>query len=174
MPKPAHALAGLFVLLACGCSAMASTSVPSPTPTKPPTPTPAANWNQDMTLAGDVNTRIQTIAPTEPKVHSECSGKNSRTTGTWASTIYWILNGDRWGVVVLAPNYKGPGVYAGGAVSVQVHNGDSSKVWKNLDTDPANFVVGGDEESGTIDATLSNLSAYRGRLHISGRWSCKT
>ena len=40
--------------------------------------------------------------------------------------------------------------------------------------DTVAFAVNNDEESGTLDATLTNVGSGTGKLKVSGRWSCKT
>jgi hypothetical protein len=133
-----------------------------------------APWVQDITLTGDVSTQVHAIAANEPQSRSECTGKNSRTASTWGSTTFWLLNGERWALVVLFTQYHGPGIYRENIVSLQVHNPDSSRVWHNEPGDPVAFQVAPDEESGTLEATLSNLTTGKGRLRLRGRWSCRT
>jgi hypothetical protein len=172
MPRRLYALTGLSLLLV-GCSAIKTVAV-APTPSAQPPATPIASWVQDLTLTGDIKTSIRAVAPNEPKKRSECTGKNSWVSDTYASTIFWLLKGERWALVVLANEYRGPGVYNERTISLQVHNSDNTRVWHNEEGDRVMFVIAPDEESGTVDATLTNLTAARGKLRVRGQWSCGT
>ena len=70
--------------------------------------------------------------------------------------------------------YGGPGSYRAPVVSVQVSKPDGSAVWETSAGDSAMFVVGSDEESGTLQATLTDLNSNTTKLRLSGRWSCVT
>ena len=78
------------------------------------------------------------------------------------------------GVVVTANPYRGPGQYTGTTTVVQVHNLDNSGVWQSGAADPVAFAVNNDEESGTLQATLTSVANGTGKLKVSGRWACKT
>jgi hypothetical protein len=114
------------------------------------------------------------VPPNVGGQQSECTGKNSRTGGTWASTIYVLLGSQKYGVTFLALHYRGPATYAEDVTSVQVFNPDHSKAWQNLDSDPVKFTVNADEESGTVQATLTNLSNAKSKLTLTGTWNCRT
>ena len=47
-------------------------------------------------------------------------------------------------------------------------------MWETSADDPATFVVASDEESGTLQATLTDLNSNVTKLRLSGRWSCVT
>jgi hypothetical protein len=57
---------------------------------------------------------------------------------------------------------------------VQVARPDGSAVWQTSAGDAATFTVGVDEESGTLSATLTNLSSTATKVRLDGRWSCHT
>lgn len=107
-------------------------------------------------------------------IRSECTGRNSRYGGAWASTLYGTVGKDVYGVLVTVRPYAGPGSYRIPAVSVQVSKPDGSAVWQTSSADTATFVVGSDEESGTLQATLTDLNSNTTKLRLSGRWSCVT
>jgi hypothetical protein len=130
---------------------------------------------QNLDFSGDFSGHLGLIAPPGPNQNSECTGKGSRSLGAWASTLYGQVGPDVIAVIVLiSSGYRGPGTYDPGNTLVQVANGDRSHAWSNQATDPIAFTVASDEESGTIDATLTNLSNAKSKLKVSGRWSCKT
>jgi hypothetical protein len=172
--RAAIALA-LFVA-ACGTSTAptSSTSTPSPSPRPAVSPSSGLGWVEDLSLGGDLKGTMTVVAPNVGGQQSECSGKNSRTGGTWASTIYALLGNQKYGVAFLSTQYRGPATYFEDAASVQVFNPDHTKAWQNLAADPVKLTVNGDEESGTVEATLTNLSNGQSKLTLRGSWNCRT
>ena len=170
------AIALAILVAACGTEAapISSTSSPSPAPRPATSPSSGLGWVEDLKLSGDLNGTMTVVPPNLGGQQSECTGKNSRTGGTWASTIYVLLGGQKYGVNFLSLHYRGPATYAEDVASVQVFNPDHSKAWQNLDSDPVKFMVNADEESGTVDATLTNLSNAKSKLTLKGSWSCRT
>jgi hypothetical protein len=77
-------------------------------------------------------------------------------------------------VLVTVRPYRGPGTYRAPDVVVQVARADGSAVWQTSAGDAATFTVGVGEESGTLSATLTNLSSTATWLRVDGRWSCRT
>ena len=131
-------------------------------------------WVEDLTLNGDLKGPMTVVAPNVSGQQSECTGKNSRTGGTWASTIYVLLGNQRYGVAFLSVQYRGPASYAEDVASVQVFTPDHSKAWQNLASDAVKLTVNADEESGAVEATLTNLSNGKSKLQLKGNWSCRT
>ncbi|HEX6548220.1 MAG TPA: hypothetical protein VF134_05715 [Candidatus Dormibacteraeota bacterium] len=177
MPRPGPRLLG--ILAACALAACGPAPVPpAPAPTPPVTPPPATSarlaWSQNLTLSGEVRGRIVTIAPNQPGQVSECTGRNSKTGGAWASTINGLLGQDVYGIVFSAQPYRGPGSYSEAVAKVQVHTVDNKKVWQSQPGDPVTLTVANDEESGTVQATLTNLADGTTKLTLSGSWSCVT
>ena len=180
MPRlgPARRLlaAAVSVSALAGCGALPE--APAPPPSPPPEVRPSASvapgWVQNLTFSGDLSGSMSRLAPPAANQHSECSGKNSKAGGTWASTLFGPVGADVLGVVVLAGAYRGPGSYDQSTASVQVHTLDRSRVWGSLGSDLVTFTVGPDEESGSIEATLTNLTTGKSKLRVTGRWSCKT
>src|SRR5207248_9144602 len=99
---------------------------------------------------------------------------NSSTAGQWALHVFGQVGPQVLGVVVTANPYRGPGQYTGTTTVVQVHNLDNSGVWQSGAADPVAFAVNNDEESGTLQATLTSVANGTGKLKVSGRWACKT
>jgi hypothetical protein len=180
MPRPCIRLAGivLAVLLAAGCRGLQPPKVdtPPPLPTSTPSPSPsaAASWTQNLEFSGDVSGTMTAVVPVSQQVRSECTGHNSRPAGAWASTIYGVIGSDAYGVLFSVGQYRGPGSYSSPDVTVQVHRFDNSAVWQSTGTNSASFTVGSGEESGTVDATLTNLASNQPTLKLRGDWSCRT
>ena len=180
MPRPRIRLAGivLAVLLGAGCQGVQAPKVetppPPPTGTPSPSPTPAGSWSQALDFSGDVTGTMSSVIPATPQVRSECTGRNSRPAGVWASTIFGYVGSDVYGVLFAVGQYRGPGSYSSPDVTVQVHSSDNSVVWQSAGASSATFTVAPDEESGTVEAKLTNLGSNQATLQLNGSWSCRT
>ena len=126
-----------------------------------------------LRLSSDEIAAAAKTAPADTVKRSECTGKESRHTGSWASTFLLDVSGQRIALVILVPGYTGAGAQTK-AVTVEVHTDDLSRVWENQPGDIVSFLVGADEESGRLDVVLSNVSALDAKLRIVGRWTCRT
>jgi len=135
---------------------------------------PQPNWAEALSFSGDVKGTMYQVVVGDAAIRSECTGRNSRYGGAWASTLYGTVGKDVYGVLVTVRPYAGPGSYRVPAVSVQVSKPDGSAVWQTSGADTAMFVVGSDEESGMLQATLTDLNSNTTKLRLSGRWSCAT
>lgn len=176
------ALACAFAVQAC--AALDAAPSPSPTgaasalpPTSPtPSPTGSAfgNWSESLDFAGDLGGHMSTVVANDTSRRSECTGKNSKTGGTWASTLYGDVGGKTFGVIFTISGYRGPGLYREGAGTVQVHSVGGDHDWQSRAGDALTVTVGNDEESGTVDANLTNLADGRSKLHLTGSWTCRT
>ena len=160
-----------LIVLATACE---GTSV------KPPaSPSPViaeGNWSQNLAFAGEVTGQMSGIVPDTGGVKSECTGSKTHTGDPWADTIYGSVDssGDIWGVVFLINNFSGPGTYVNNSVVVEMHSVDTSKVWKSRDGDKVTFTIDRNQQTGTIDATLTNATSGKvGAQHITGRWNCR-
>lgn len=163
-------IVALFVALtACGGSSAAPVVSPS-------APGVAATWNQDLTLSGEITGHMATIVPDNGDQRSACTGAKPRSGQTWADEFFGLIDssGDVWGVDFVVLNYGGPGVYRDQAVAVEVHDATNLKVWENQIGDAVTFVLDHTQQSGTIDAMLTNAdSGKAGGLHLTGHWNCK-
>jgi hypothetical protein len=88
--------------------------------------------------------------------------------------VYGPVGGTVYGLVTTVAAYRGPGLYRGPDVKVQMLRQDGSAVWRSEPGDQVTFVVSVDEESGTLDATLTELSTDTTKVHVTGHWSCQT
>jgi hypothetical protein len=178
MPRSSTLLLGIVLFL--GACAGAPDALPATSPSPLPTSTPVvasglanAPWPLDLALTGDLTANLAGTVPGDPSVANECTGKNSARAGNWASTMALNVGGERFALVILAGSYKGAATFSKG-VSIEVHSGDLARVWQNRSGDAVSFTVAPDEESGRLQAMLSNASAPAQKLKLSGRWSCQT
>lgn len=171
------AAALLMAIAAAGCAGPAQpVQAPPPPATATPAPTRTAGgtWAQALTFSGDLQGGMDHVLPDTAAARSECSGRNSRSAGAWASALFGLVGRDVYEVLVTVRPYRGPGVYGVPDVTVQVARPDGSAVWQTSPGDPATYTVGVDEESGSVSATLTNLASTATKLRLDGRWSCRT
>jgi hypothetical protein len=165
----------LFVLAAAACGPNARpAALVTPAPTPVPTPAPGGGWAQALTFSGDVRGSMDHVVAAAGTTTSECTGRNSRTAGEWASALLGPVGPDVYEVLVTVRPYRGPGTYRAPEVTVQLSRPDGSAAWQTLGTDPATFVVSAGEESGSLDARLTNLSSTTTAVRVHGHWSCLT
>jgi hypothetical protein len=180
MPRSRTLLLGIGLLLACACgSAPASVHSPSPSPTRTPAPVASAAlgsgsvpWNLSLDFTGDLTAHVTETALPDEAISDECTGTGSARRNSWASTMALVIGKQRYALVVLTKAYIGSGVFTTN-VSVEVHSADKAMVWQNGPADPVSFTVGSDEQSGFIDATLTNAATGSSKLRVSGAWSCQ-
>ncbi len=180
MPRSRSLLLGIAMLLACACGgAPKSVPSPSPSPTRAPTAIPTAAlgagyapWALNLDFSGDLTGHVTGTAAPDDLIKDECTGRGSASLGRWASTMALNINQQRYALVVLLDGYKGAGQFTTN-VSVEVNSSDQAKVWQNGPTDPVSLTVGSDEQSGLLDATLTNAATGSSKIRLSGHWSCQ-
>lgn len=160
-----------------GCAQTADLTAPPPAPSTSaavvaPTPSGVA-WAEDLAFSGELSGHMTGIVPNQPGQRSECTGPSSKTAGNWASTFFGQVANGVYGVVVTADPYRGPGSYTTGLAKIEVHSADQSKVWQTQAGDTVTFTVANDEQSGTLNAVLTNLADGKTKLTIAGHWSCR-
>ena len=164
-------IVALFVLAACGQSSVAPKVTPS-------APVAQANWNQDISFQGELSGHMSGIVADVGSRTSVCTGPKPRTGQLWADRFFGTIDtsGNVWGIIFNVGNYAGPGTYKNAAVAVQVFNpNDSTHVWENLASDAVTFTLDRGQESGSVDAVLTNADTGKGgALHVTGRWNCKS
>ncbi len=164
----AAGIVALLVLAACNES-----------PAKPsPSPTPIVaqgSWIQNLTFAGELSGHLAGIVPDVGVQKSQCTGGRTHNGETWADIFYGTVDVsvDVWGVVFQINNFRGPGTYQNSSVTVEVHNPDATKVWQSRGSDKITFVLDRSQQSGTIDAMLTNATTGKDGLQVTGRWNCR-
>jgi hypothetical protein len=168
---------GAAPLLALLVAACAAAPLPAGVTTAASAARPAAGggWTQALTFTGDIQGGMDHVLPDSSAERSECSGRNSRAAGAWAAALYGPIGGQAvYEVVVTVQPYRGPGTYHAPGVTVEVAVPDGSAVWQTSAGDAATFTVEPGEQTGTVSATLTNLSTTATSVHVDGRWSCVT
>jgi hypothetical protein len=160
-----------LVVLAVACSPTTVKTVASPSPV-----IPDGTWTQNLTFTGEVQGQMTSIVPSTGVLASSCTGSKTHVGEKWADTTHGSVDssGQVWGVVVVIANFSGPGTYATNTVVVEMHSADSAKVWQSRDGDKVTFTIERNQQTGTIDATMT--SAATGQVaaeHITGRWNCR-
>ena len=132
-----------------------------------------SGWAQTLRFSGDVQGTISEAVPGDASRRTECTGATSRYAGAWASALYGPLGRDLYGLVIAVRPYRGPGTYRPPDVTVQVlRPADAAAVWQTAAGDAATFWVDAGEQTGALDATLTNLASNTTKLRVAGRWSC--
>jgi hypothetical protein len=160
-----------LIVLAIACGPTAVKTVASPSPV-----IPEGTWTQSLTFTGEVPGQMSGIIPGTGDLRSECTGSKTHVGEKWSDVVYGTLDssGQAWGVVFLIANFSGPGTYVNRTVDVEMHSADASKVWRSLDPDKVTFTIERNQQTGTIDAALTNAATGKaGVEHITGRWNCR-
>lgn len=164
----AAGIVALIVLAACNGS--------SAKPPASPTPVVAqGNWTENLTFSGDVSGHMAAIVPDVADQRSQCTGGRTHNGETWADHFYGTVDsgGDIWGVVFEIKNFRGPGTYQGSSITVQVHSLDAAKVWQTGSADKVTFTLDRSQQSGTVNASLTNATTGKPALLLSGNWNCR-
>jgi hypothetical protein len=162
-------IVALLVLAACAPTKVNTVASPSPVIAQ-------GNWSQSLTFKGDVPGQMTGIVADTATQQSACTGSRTHTGETWSDSFFGTLDssGDQWQVIFLIGNFRGPGTYANADVNVQLQTLDNTKAWLNLTGDKVTFVIDRSQQSGTVDALLTNASSGKsGAEHITGSWNCQ-
>src|SRR5947209_8588787 len=125
-------IVALFVLAACNQTT--AKVGPSPSPV-----IPQGNWNQSLTLTGDLPGQITSIVPDQGTQQTFCSGAKARSGETWSDSFYARVDssGNEWQLSIVIENFRGPGTYTNKDVKIAMQSPDNSQGWLNQDADPA-------------------------------------
>jgi len=162
-------IVALFVLAACGQTTAATGPSPSPVIAQ-------GTWTQSLTLTGDLQGQISSILPDDGGQQSICSGGKARNGDTWSESFFASVDttGDQWQVSISIDIFRGPGTYTNKDLQVVLQSPDNSRAWLNQDPDKVTFTIDRSQQSGTIDAQLTNASTGKNAAeHITGRWNCR-
>jgi len=148
----------------------------------------AGPWKENLTFSGAVTGTVHSTVADEGAARSTCSGRFSVAAGAWSSNFVIKLAGKLYYLEITVVPYSGPGTYSnspssslGPKVSITDLDGTIGW-WGNNASAPASFSVDPGHESGTLDATLTRTLLASGdlpsdldeKLHVSGRWTCRT
>lgn len=163
-------IVALFVL-AAACSQTSAKTAATPSPV-----IAQGNWNQSLTLTGDVAGQISAIVPDTQTQQSTCSGAKARNGEVWADSFFSTVDssGTQWQLTIVVSNFRGPGTYTNGDVNVVLQSPDNTKAWLSQSADRVTFMIERNQQAGTIDATLTNATTGKAAAeHIAGRWNCQ-
>jgi hypothetical protein len=162
-------IVALFVLAACDQTAAKVGPSPSPVIAQ-------GNWTQSLTFTGEVPGQMTSILADTGAQQSTCSGAKARNGEVWSDSFFGNVDtsANTWQVTFVIDNFRGPGTYMNKEVAVVFQSPDNTKTWLRQDPDAVTFTIDRSQQSGTIDALLTNATSGKsGTEHITGRWNCK-
>lgn len=164
----AAGIVALIVLAACGQTSAKPPASPSPIVAQ-------GSWVENLTFTGDISGHLTTIVPDVGDQRSQCTGGRTHNGETWADFFYGNVDasGDVWGVVFEIKNFRGPGTYQGSSVTVEVHSLDAARVWQSRSGDKVTFTLDRSQQTGTVDAALTNATTGKAGLQLKGNWNCR-
>jgi hypothetical protein len=165
----AAGIVALFVFTACGQTTPVAVASPSPVIAQ-------GSWAQSLTFTGAITGQMTGIVADSGSQVNACTGSKTRTGEQWADTFYGTTaaSGQVWEIVFTVNNFRGPGAYHTTDVSLVVRTPDKARVWLSQGRDRVTFTVEPSQQSGTVDASLTDAASGRaGSLRIAGRWNCR-
>ena len=161
-------IVALLVLAACGQNTPGAVASPSPVIAQ-------GNWTQNLTFTGDITGQMTGIVADTVDQVSSCTGLKTRNGQQWADTFFGVIGGSDniWEIAFTVNNFRGPGVYHSTDVQFAVRNADESKKWINQSTNKVTFTLDASQQSGTVDAVLSDTTTGKPTLQITGQWNCR-
>lgn len=178
--RPAGPVLAVFLSLggAAGCSALepvpGAAASPSPAASAAAAPNAAPSWVENLSFTGDVRGTLNQITPGDDTMRSACTGRRGQGSSTWVLTIFGAVARGTYGLQVRIDDYRGPGRYAAPQAGIQVFRPDNSAGWRASGGDPVTFTVGPDQQSGDLQATMTNLANDQSKLRVNGNWTCVT
>ena len=160
-----------LIVLATACGSTPVTTVASPSPV-----IAQGTWSEGLTFTGDLPGQMTGIVADQGDQLSACTGSKSRIGDIWSDIFYGTVDssGQTWAVVFKVQNFSGPGTYSTGAITVEINDLNATHVWLSLDGDKTTFTIDRSQQSGTLDATLTNATTGKvAAEHIVGQWNCR-
>jgi hypothetical protein len=164
----AAGIVALIVLTACGQNNPVSVASPSPV-------IAAGNWTQNLTFSGGVVGQMTGIVADTGDQVSGCTGSKTRNGEQWADTFYATVgvNPQVWEIGFVVNNFRGPGLYRTTDATIVVRSLDKKRVWLNISRDKVTFTLSASQQSGTVDASLTDATTGKPGLKITGQWNCQ-
>jgi hypothetical protein len=164
----AAGIVALFVLAACGPNNGVAVASPSPVIAQ-------GNWTQNLTFSGGITGQMTGIVADTGDQVSDCTGSKTRNGEQWADTFYGVAGaaGQTWEVGFVVNNFRGPGTYHTTDSTIVVRSLDKKKVWLNLSRDKVTFTVSANQQTGTVDAALTDANTGKPGLKVTGQWNCR-
>ena len=169
------AAASVAVVAVAGCSILEQQVAVSSTPTPSPFVVSSAPppWTEDLTFSGDISGTLNQVVAGTAGVRTICTGQRGQGGETWVLTLFGPVGRSIYGVQLAVSDYRGPGSYEAPQASMQVFRPDASLGWQSLEGDQVSLVLDTSRQSGTVDATLTNLTNDSSKINVSGHWSCR-
>jgi hypothetical protein len=164
----AAGIVALIVLTACGQNNPVSVASPSPVIAQ-------GNWTQNLTFTGAIAGQMTGITADTGDQVSQCTGSKTRNGEQWADTFFGTIDasGTVWEVGFVVNNFRGPGTYRTADITIVVRSLDKKKVWLNIARDKVTFTLAGTQQSGTVDAPLSDANTGKPGIKVTGQWNCR-
>jgi hypothetical protein len=164
----AAGIVALIVFTACTQNNPPAVASPSPV-------IPQGNWSQNLTFTGAINGQMTAIVPDSGDQTSACTGSKTRTGEQWADTFYGSTDatGTLWEIAFVVKNFRGAGTYTTRDAAIVVRSIDKRKVWLNIARDKVTFTVDGTQQSGTVNAALTDANSGKPALKVTGTWNCR-
>jgi hypothetical protein len=161
-------IVALLVFTACGNSTPTTVVSPSPVIAQ-------GSWAQNLTFTGELTGQMTGIVADTGSQKNECSGGKARNGQEWSDTFYGTVDvtGDVWEVNFYIPTFRGPGTYAEIDASVEVNSPDKLKVWQSRGADKVTITMDRNQQSGTVEAALTNAVTGKPGLQVAGGWNCR-
>jgi len=164
----AAGIVALFVLTACATNNPVSVASPSPVIAQ-------GNWTQNLTFTGSISGQMTGIVADSGDQVSECTGSKTRNGEQWADTFYGSIgtSGQTWEIAFTVKNFRGPGTYHTTDSTIVVRSLDKKKVWINIPRDKVTFTLSSTQQSGSIDAAMTDANSGKPGLRVTGQWNCR-
>src|SRR5438034_781652 len=165
MPRPCMRLVGMAaasiaMAAVAGCSLLEQQVSVSPTPTPSPFVASSAPppWTENLTFSGDLSGTMNQVVAGSAGLRTICTGRRGQGGDTWVLTLFGPVGRATYGLQLTISDYRGPGTYEAPQASMQVFRPDASLGWQSLNGDQVSLVLDDSRQSGTVEATLTNLT----------------
>ena len=179
MPRPCTRLAGiaaavLVLAVVSGCSLLEQQMSISPTPTPSPLVASSAQppWTENLTFSGDLKGTMNQVVAGSGGTNTVCTGQRAQGGDPWVLTLFGPVGRATYGLQITVSDYRGPGDYEAPEASMQVFRPDATLGWQSLAGDQVSMVLDPGQESGTVNATLTNLTNATTKVKVYGSWTC--
>jgi len=164
----AAGIVALIVFTACGQNNHASVASPTPVVAQ-------GSWTLSLAFTGEMVGQMAGIVADSGDQVSACTGSKTRNGEQWADTFYGMTDasGQVWEVAFVVNNFRGPGAYHTADLSIVVRSVDHTKVWLNLPRDKVTFTLDPGQQSGALNAALTNGYTGKPGLQVTGSWNCR-
>jgi hypothetical protein len=164
----AAGIVALIVFTACTQNNPPAVASPSPV-------IPQGNWSQNLAFTGAFTGQMMAIVPDSGDQVSACTGSKTRTGEQWADTFYGSTDAGVtvWEIGFVVNNFRGSGTYTTRDSAIVVRSTDKTRVWLNTARDKVTFTMDATQQSGTVNAALTDANSGKPALKVTGTWNCR-